>query len=220
MENKKAKLFLLLILVLALIISCIHPIYPREMYLQHSATVVLIGFLFYVYMKNSLSNLSFFLIAFLTLLHIIGARWIYSYTPYDQWIQSLFGFSINRVFPSGRNDYDRFVHFMYGLLMVIPMVEIFKDWYKVPVNLTRHAALIFILATSMLYEVFEWLLSLFLSPDQAEAYNGQQGDMWDAQKDMALAMLGAILMVMILKIIKKKDKGKRPTNSINLSMLC
>jgi putative membrane protein len=57
----------------------------------------------------------------------------------------------------------------------------------------------------MLYEVFEWLLSVFLSPDQAEAYNGQQGDMWDPQKDMALAMLGAILMILILKMVKKKS---------------
>jgi putative membrane protein len=206
MNSKKVKLLLLLLLVLALFISCIHPLYPHEMYLQHSATVVMIAFLSYVFIKNNLSDLSFFLIVLLTLLHVIGARWIYSYTPYDNWIQSLFGFSLNELFHFKRNDYDRFVHIMYGFLLVIPLCEIYNTWFKVPAKLTRHIALLFVLATSMLYEVFEWGLSVFLSPNQADAYNGQQGDMWDAQKDMALAMVGAILMILILKIKSKKNE--------------
>jgi putative membrane protein len=205
MDNKKVKLLLLVLLLLALILSCVHPLYPHEMYLQHSATLVMFGFLTYVCIKNNLSNLSFILFTILAILHIIGARWIYSYTPYDQWIQSVFGFSLNKLFHLKRNGYDRFVHVMYGFLLVIPLCEIFENWFKVPVKLTRHVALLFILATSMLYEVFEWLLSVFLSPDQADAYNGQQGDMWDAQKDMALALAGAILMILIVKIIKKKN---------------
>ena len=205
MDSKQVKLILLILLVLVLIISCIHPIYPHEMYLQHSATVIMIGFLYFVYLKNNLSNLSFFLIAMLTLLHIIGARWIYSYTPYDSWIQSLSGFSLNRLFHLERNGYDRFVHFMYGFLLVIPLCEIYKNWFGIPARLTRHVALLFVLATGMIYEVFEWLLTVFLSPEQADAYNGQQGDMWDAQKDMALAMIGAILMILILKIKTKNN---------------
>ncbi len=205
MNNKRAKLFLLLFLILALILSCIRPVYPREMYLQHSATIIMIGLLSYIYLKNSLSTLSYFCVVLLTLLHIIGARWIYSYTPYDTWIQTIFGFSIDALLQVKRNNYDRFVHLMYGFLLIIPLIEIHKNWYGIPVKLTRRAALLFVLATSMLYEVFEWLLSVFLSPDQAEAYNGQQGDMWDAQKDMALAMLGAILMILILKMVKKKS---------------
>jgi putative membrane protein len=206
MDRKKTKIIILFLVVLALIISCIHPIYPHEMYLQHSATVLMIGFLTYVYLKNSLSNLSFFLVALLAILHIIGARWIYSYTPYEQWIQSILGFSLNKFFHLKRNGYDRFVHFMYGFLLVIPLCEIYKNWFKVPVKLTRHVAWLFVLATSMLYEVFEWLLSVILSPDQADAYNGQQGDMWDAQKDMALAMLGAIVMILIIRIKTMKNE--------------
>jgi putative membrane protein len=205
MKKKRIQLSLLVLLVTALIVSCLHPIYPREMYLQHSATIVLIGFLVYVRMKNRISSLSFFLVSLLTLLHIIGARWIYSYTPYDQWIRSVFGFSIDNLVHSHRNNYDRFVHFMYGLLIVIPLAEIYKNWFKAPAKLIHHAALLFILSTSMLYEVFEWLLSVFLSPEQADAYNGQQGDIWDPQKDMALAMLGALLMILFLKITSKNN---------------
>jgi putative membrane protein len=50
-----------------------------------------------------------------------------------------------------------------------------------------------VFAVSALYEIFEWLLTLTMEGSLATAYNGQQGDLWDAQKDMALAALGALL---------------------------
>jgi putative membrane protein len=58
----------------------------------------------------------------------------------------------------------------------------------------------------MVYEVFEWGISVFLSPQDVEAYNGQQGDYWDAQKDMALALLGAILMILLLLVNRKRSE--------------
>ena len=61
---------------------------------------------------------------------------------------------------------------------------------------------------SLLYEVFEWMLTLFISGEGATDYNGQQGDIWDAQKDMALAMLGSTLMTIVYfyKVSLKKKK--------------
>lgn len=55
------------------------------------------------------------------------------------------------------------------------------------------AAVEIVLPTSALYELFEWGIALTLAPGAAEAYNGQQGDAWDGQKDMALALAGAIV---------------------------
>lgn len=49
------------------------------------------------------------------------------------------------------------------------------------------------MSTSLVYEWIEWALAMTMSPEQAEAYNGQQGDMWDAHKDMFLAFLGGII---------------------------
>ena len=59
---------------------------------------------------------------------------------------------------------------------------------------------------SMLYEVFEWLLTVFLSGDQAENYNGQQGDPWDAHKDMALAMIGSTISLLVLFVSNQSKK--------------
>ena len=60
-------------------------------------------------------------------------------------------------------------------------------------------------AGSMIYEIFEWQLTVW--SEQGDAYNGQQGDIWDAQKDMMLAMIGSTLMAMFYGI---KNKHRVP----------
>ncbi len=59
------------------------------------------------------------------------------------------------------------------------------------------------MASSMFYELIEWWIAISLSPEDAENYNGQQGDIWDAHKDMLLATIGAILMGSI-QLLKDK----------------
>jgi putative membrane protein len=65
------------------------------------------------------------------------------------------------------------------------------------------AALAFILAVSCLYEVFEWLLTIIAAGPMADKYNGQQGDIWDAQKDMAIAGLGGAFGILWLLFLKR-----------------
>ena len=55
-----------------------------------------------------------------------------------------------------------------------------------------------VLAVGAVYEVIEWQIAIAFSPTQAEAYNGQQGDVWDPQKDMAMAGFGSILAAVFL----------------------
>lgn len=206
MHQRQIKTGLLILYFLALIVSCIHPPYPDEIYLQHSATLAVAIILIYTTVRNNLSNKSFACIVAFMLFHILGARWIYSYVPYDEWIKGITGFSINNYFGFKRNQYDRLIHFLFGFLMVLPVIEIYSRWFRCNRKIAVHLAFLFILAMSMIYEVFEWLISVVLSPGDAEAYNGQQGDFWDAQKDMALAMLGAILMLSFLGFFLKKEK--------------
>jgi putative membrane protein len=53
---------------------------------------------------------------------------------------------------------------------------------------------LFVGAVSALYEIFEWLITIVLAPGMADEYNGQQGDVWDSQKDMAIALVGAFVV--------------------------
>ncbi len=113
----KYKIILLTIFFILLIISCIKPVYPAEMFLQHSFTLVMSVFLIIVTRKNSLSDRAFTLIVIFLLLHAVGARWIYSNVPYDEWFKFIAGATITELFNTTRNHYDRFVHLMSGLLM-------------------------------------------------------------------------------------------------------
>ncbi len=201
-RNIRYKFIVLVGFIILLCISCIKPVYPSEMFLQHFITIFMIVFLAVIIKNNSLSDRSFTLIIAFLILHIIGARWIYSYVPYDKWIESLTGSTLSDIIGSNRNHYDRFVHLMFGLMILPPLREIYIKWFRAPDRFASILAFLSILGISLVYEVFEWGLTLVLSPQDAENYNGQQGDMWDAQKDMALAMAGSML-ALIIKMVNK-----------------
>lgn len=181
-----------------MVASCVGAPYPEQMYLQHSPTVFVLFFLPWIMRRYPLSRSSFTCLIVFMLLHTLGARYIYSYVPYDGWCQSLFGFRPADAFHFRRNHYDRLVHFSFGLLWTLPAWEVLTRHIRISPKAARYFALEFILAASILYELFEWALTLVLSPDDAGAYNGQQGDMWDAQKDVAFAQLGSFISMGLL----------------------
>ncbi|HEY1170081.1 MAG TPA: DUF2238 domain-containing protein [Verrucomicrobiae bacterium] len=184
---------LLLVLGMAMVVSCIGAPYPREMYLQHSPTLFLLFFLPWINRRYPLSRAGFTCLIVFMLFHTLGARYIYSYVPYEQWCEGLFGFRMKETFGWRRNHYDRFVHFLFGLLWTLPVWEVLTRYLQMRPKFALYLAVEFVMAASMLYEVFEWGLTMVLSPKDANSYNGQQGDMWDAQKDMTLAMVGAMM---------------------------
>lgn len=71
-------------------------------------------------------------------------------------------------------------------------------WYKFNQKQALLVAFLSIQAFSMIYELFEWGIAVSLSEGMAESYNGQQGDMWDAHKDMGLAMIGSTIAWIII----------------------
>lgn len=128
------------------------------------------------------------------LVHIVGAHYLYSYVPYDEWTQQLFNIKLSTLFGWQRNMYDRLVHFSYGLLLFSAMYQSLQHLLKIPSPKQLIVITLMLnMSTSLLYELFEWGIATTLSPDAAEAYNGQQGDVWDAHKDMALALAGGII---------------------------
>jgi putative membrane protein len=152
------------------------------------------------------SRLSWTLILLFLALHSVGAHYTYSEVPYDDWAEALAGFRINDVFGLGRNHFDRVVHFSYGLLLAYPMRELFLRvadargfWgYFLPLDLT--------LSTSALFELFEWFAAELFGGDLGVAYLGTQGDPWDAQKDMALAGLGAAITILLTLLINWRSQ--------------
>ena len=183
-------------------ISLIRPIYPQEQYLQHTPTLFAMILFAWAIHKRWLGTLSVISISLFILLHIIGARYIYSNVPYDIWSQHLCGCSLSDTFQWERNHFDRLVHFCFGLLTVLPVYEICRRYLQCSHTWSLMMALMTVLSVSAVYEVFEWGLAVIMSPEHAEAYNGQQGDIWDAQKDMALALVGGLVTILLLMLCK------------------
>ena len=189
----KTKLALILLVAIVTMITCVSPIYPHEQLLQHIGTALLFIPLITDVFKKAMPMPAFVGLACFTILHVVGARYIYSYVPYKELAVSL-GLVDTGFFQDSRNYYGRLVHFSFGILLFPYLVYVCKKWFKQQLLIAVFMAWLMIQTGSMMYELFEWLLTIVMSADAADCYNGQQGDMWDAQKDMALALLGSTAM--------------------------
>lgn len=176
------------------IATAIHPVYPHDWLLENILVVLFIPALVLTYKRFPLSDLSYILITLFMSLHAFGAHYTYAETPFGFWMQEWFGFA--------RNHFDRVVHFSFGLLMAYPIREIFLRVahtrgffaYYLPFDVT--------LAFSGAYEIIEMLVAIIVSPEAGDAYLGTQGDVWDAQKDMGLAALGAVICMLTTGLIR------------------
>jgi putative membrane protein len=197
------QLSLLLLVASATVLSWIRAPYPDQMLLQHIPTAAVLIAWPLLGRRFPVTNAAATCLAAFMLLHVVAARYIYSYVPYDQWTRQLFGFELTRAFGFRRNHFDRLVHFSFGALWVRPTWEICVRYFRVPRRFAYYTAFEFVLAFSLLYELVEWGLSMALAPQAANAYNGQQGDPWDAQKDMSFALAGALLALLILILTRR-----------------
>ncbi len=188
-------LFAFFLLVLAG--SCVRPPYQQFLLMQHVPTMLVAIAVSWLANRYPMSRFSFSLIILFLCLHTLGARYLYSYTPYDDWAMALSGINITETFGFTRNHYDRLVHFSYGLLLVVPVQEIERRTLRLSLFASSLLAIEFILATSAAYELLEWFVAAVFTPTWAESFLGQQGDIFDAQKDTALATLGATISVLI-----------------------
>ena len=165
------------------------------------------------------SRVSHTLIFVFLVLHAVGAHYTYAEVPYDAAWRALTGDDFNSLFGWERNHYDRLVHFCYGLLLAYPLREVFLRvadargfWgYFLPLDFT--------LATSALFELFEWGAAELFGGDLGVAYLGTQGDVWDAHKDMLLAGIGATLAMLITAAINlwlQRDFAREWSDSLRV----
>jgi putative membrane protein len=181
-------------------VSCLNPPYLDFMLMQHVPTIASLAFLVYVVNHLAVSRLSYSLTILFLVLHTIGARYLYSNTPYDDWAYWLTGRTVSETLGLTRNHYDRVVHFSFGLLMTVPIQELERRYLKLSRAMSCLLAIEFVIAMSAVYEMIEWLVALVFAPDWSESFLGQQGDAFDGQKDMALATLGSMISISIVAL--------------------
>lgn len=163
----------------------IAPRYRADWLLENLLTFVAIPAAIWGRRRFRFSDRAYVQATIFLILHAIGSHYTYSEVPLGFWARD--------ALELGRNHYDRFVHFAFGLLMLRPVREL-GFWRGRP---GRLAELTFCVAGvamwSVLYEVVEWAVAAIVDPEAGTAFLGTQGDEWDAQKDMALAVSGAVI---------------------------
>jgi putative membrane protein len=212
-------LFLLALFLAWWLLLAIHPVDRSDWALENALVAVAIGVLALTWRWFRFSRTSYTLIFLFLCLHEVGAHYTYAKVPYDAWCQALSGRTLGSIFGTTRNHFDRLGHFSFGLLLSYPMREIFTRvadargfWsYYLPLDMT--------MAFSMLFELFEWWAAVFFGGDLGVAYLGMQGDVWDAQKDMAMATLGGLLAMIVTALVNlhhQRDFAREWSDSLKI----
>lgn len=196
----RSQLVLLGLTAAAAVFSLIDTPYPRLAPLQNLPTLGVVAAIAVASRRWPMPTSAVVSICLFLLLHTIGGRYIYSNVPYEAWAQEAGLPSPDKALGLTRNSWDRLVHLSFGLCWVHPVATWLARHRGLTLALATYIAVEFVIAGSALYEIFEWLLTVFMAGPDALAYNGQQGDPWDPQKDMALATLGAVLAAIWLRL--------------------
>lgn len=190
MQDRTLYATLGLVVLLALVCSGVAP-YDRATWLLEVAPVLIAApLLLWSHPRFPLTRVLYWVIAFHALVLILGGAYTYARVPAGFWVQEWFDLS--------RNPYDKLGHFIQGVTPALLTREILLRRHIVAAGkMLGFLAVCVALAFSAFYELIEWWVAL-LAGQGAEDFLGTQGDPWDTQSDMFMAMLGAMLSVILL----------------------
>jgi putative membrane protein len=197
-----------LLLASYLIVWCILAVSPvdrKDWLLENLLAMTTVAVLILTYRRFAFSDVSYILITVFMMLHAVGAHYTYAKVPFGFWMKDLFDLS--------RNHFDRIVHFAFGFLLAYPAYELFLRAAKVAKGWALFMAAIAVISLSGIFEVIESWVAQIASPELGDAYLGTQGDVWDAQKDMTLAIIGALITVGLISAMSKS--GQCPEGNVS-----
>jgi putative membrane protein len=178
------------IYIAVLIWSGIAPVDRFTWLLEIFPALIGVAVLATTYKTFPLTKLVYNLILLHCIILMIGGHYTYAEVPFFNDLKICFGFE--------RNNYDKVGHFAQGFVPALIAREIIIRKQIIPqANWRNFFILCFCLAFSALYELIEWLVAISTG-EAAEAFLGTQGYVWDTQSDMALALVGAILALLLL----------------------
>jgi putative membrane protein len=203
--NRSIHLFLLFVVILFLIWSLIKPVEGYMVWLvEVLPSVIVLIFLASTYNKFRLTTVSYAIITLLVILTFIGGHYSYSKVPLFSWIKDYFDLQ--------RNHYDRFGHFLKGSIVIVIIEILLRKTALSKSKTTNFIALCITLAIGAFYEIIEWASAKIGREGKVtKDFLGMQGDVWDAQWDLAFLLAGSILSIFLTKILYKElenqDRG-------------
>ncbi|MRR12057.1 DUF2238 domain-containing protein [bacterium] len=200
MPSRREPLVLLVLALVSLVVSGIGPKDRLTWLLEVAPVLIGAPILVATARRFPLTPLLYRLLFFHSLVLMLGGHYTYAEVPLGEWAKSAFGFT--------RNHYDRLGHVTQGFVPAILAREILLR--KSPLGPGRWLRLYVTsvcLAFSALYELIEWATAL-VSGEAATAFLGTQGDIWDTQWDMFLALCGALLAQALLSRLHDRQRER------------
>jgi len=191
---------LLILVIVALVVSVIDP-FSRLTWLLETVWVMIgIPVVLLTWRRFPLTTLLCCLLATHALVLIMGGHYTYARTPLGDWLRDLFNLT--------RNPYDRIGHFVQGFVPAIGVRELLVRLS--PLRGSRWLAPLVVcacLAFSALFEMIEWW-SAVIGGSAADDFLATQGDVWDTQWDMFLALIGAITALVTLSRLHDRQLAR------------
>lgn len=184
--------------------SGINPKDQFTWFLEVSPAIIGAIVLFFTYKSFRLTNLVYFLILVHCIILMVGGHYTYAEVPLFDYLEEVMG--------STRNNYDKVGHFAQGFIPAMVAREVILRKNIINGSAWQFFFIIsFCLGFSAFYELIEWWVAL-ASGEDAEAFLGTQGYVWDTQSDMALALLGAITALVTLRKLHDSQLSKIDTH--------
>ena len=191
MNRREPGLLALAVVVLAaLLVSGIAPRERVTWWMEVMPVIIAVPAIWATWKRFPLTTLLCVLIAVHSLVLIYGGAYTYAHVPLGFWVQDVLG--------TERNPYDKIGHFMQGFVPAMIAREIFvRGGYVTGRRMTAFLCICVALAVSAAYELIEWWAALGLGQG-ADEFLGTQGDPWDTQSDMFMALIGACTSLLVL----------------------
>ena len=199
-RSSRYELGLLLSLAVLLVLSGIHPHDYFTWVLEVFPILIGVPILVGVYPRFRFTRLVYTLLWLHAIILMVGGHYTYAQVPLGFWMEHAFGFA--------RNHYDRIGHFAQGFIPALLAREIFIR--ASPLRGSRWLPFVvvcFCLAFSAFYELIEFWTAL-ASGSAATDFLGTQGDPWDTQWDMQLALIGAIVSLLTLSRVHDRQLAR------------
>lgn len=196
-RSDRRLLWLSLAVMAALVVSGVQPYDRTTWILEVAPVLVALPILFFTRERFPLTPLLYLVIGLHCLVLIFGGAYTYARVPLGYWLQDLFELT--------RNPYDKIGHFMQGFTPALLARELFmRNGHVNGAKMSAFLAVCVSLAVSALYELIEWWTALALGQG-ADEFLGTQGDVWDTQSDMFLALVGAITALALLSRLQQRQ---------------
>ncbi|MCG3110211.1 MAG: DUF2238 domain-containing protein [Candidatus Manganitrophus sp. SB1] len=199
-KGKKERRIMIAIVLLGLILSGIDPYDRPTWWMEVFPVLIGLPILILTYDRFPLTPLAYRLITIHALILMLGGHYTYARVPLGFWIQDLFDFA--------RNHYDRIGHFAQGFVPAIIAREVLlRNSPLYPGKMLFFLVACVCLAISASYEFIEWWAAI-AGGEAADAFLGTQGDVWDTQWDMFLALIGSLTAQLTLGRLHDKQLGQ------------